>query len=61
MITQEIIESFFLNMIEDMRKENIPILTNYFQNFKDYPSELEIVEENETEPEMEEEIFEIEL
>jgi Ran GTPase-activating protein (RanGAP) involved in mRNA processing and transport len=47
MITQNIIEEFFLKMIEELRKENIPILNNYCDNFKNYQYEQDIVDKEE--------------
>lgn len=37
MIAQETIEEFFLKMIEELRRDNIPILTDYWENFRNYP------------------------
>lgn len=42
MISQEIIEEFFLNMIEELRKDDIFILNDYWENFRDYPKQEEI-------------------
>lgn len=49
MLTQDKIEQFFLKMVEEMRKENIPIMNDYFMDFKDYPYEEEIREREEKE------------
>jgi hypothetical protein len=38
MLTQEDIEEFFYNMIQELREINIPILNDYKLNFKDYPT-----------------------
>jgi len=56
MISQEIIEEFFYKMIEELRSENIPILNNYWQNFRDYPYDEEIrkLEENDNKEDIEE-------
>ena len=37
MITQEDIEEFFLNMIAELNDQNIPIMTHYHSDFRDYP------------------------
>ena len=51
MITQDVIEEFFLNMSYELRKENIPILNDYQYNFRDYPYSFDVFEEKEKEEE----------
>jgi len=46
MLTQDAIEEFFLNMISELRKDNINILNNYRENFRNYPYEIDIVQNN---------------
>ena len=42
MLTQDIIEEFFLNMIAELRKDNIYILNDYGENFREYPYETDL-------------------
>jgi len=46
MFTQDIIEEFFLNMIDELRKDNIKILNNYWEVFRNYPYEIDTVTNN---------------
>ena len=55
MITQNDIEEFFLKMVEELRKENIPIMNNYHLDFRDYPYQEEIDQAREKELKEEEE------
>lgn len=61
MLTQEEIEEFFINMAEELLKENIPILNNYVLKFKNYPTkeELNNIIKEEDKEEIEEEGYEI--
>lgn len=49
MLTQEDIEEFFFEMMEELQKENIPILNDYTLRFKDYPTKEELKEQEEIE------------
>ena len=49
MITQDMIERFFLKMVEELRKDNIPIMNHYHLNFRNYPYEEELEKEKEKE------------
>lgn len=52
MLTQNIIEQFFLNIIAELREESVPILNDYKEDFKDYPYEDQILlEQDEKEEE----------
>jgi len=57
MISQEVVEEFFLQMIEELRRDNIPILTNFWEIFRNYPSQelLDKMLEKESESENNEE------
>jgi len=43
MLTQDIIEEFFLKMIEELRKDNVKILNDYKEIFRDYPYSIDMV------------------
>ena len=63
MISQEIVEEFFLKMIEELRDNNIPILNDFWENFRNYPrqEELDKLCEKENENEKNEELVEEDL
>lgn len=42
MLTQDVIEEFFLNMIAELRKDNVYILTEYGENFRNYPYKIDL-------------------
>ena len=42
MLTQDVIEEFFLNMISELRKDNVYILNEYGENFRNYPYKIDI-------------------
>lgn len=43
MLTQDIIEEFFLKMIEELRKDNVKILNDYKEIFRDYPYSIDMI------------------
>lgn len=43
MLTQDVIEEFFLKMIEDLRKDNVKILNDYKEIFRDYPYSIDMI------------------
>ena len=47
MLTQNIIEQFFLKIIEELRNENIPILNNYWSNWEDFPYDQDLIDREE--------------
>jgi hypothetical protein len=47
MLTQNIIEQFFLKIIEELRNENIPILNNYWSNWEDFPYVQDLIDREE--------------
>ena len=51
MLTQDIIERFFLDMIADLREENIPILNDYKEDFSSFPYERDLPDEELSEDE----------